>query len=139
MTRKVLKGRKTTTSKGDGTQYCHWLSIPFEYGKLPQRSKVYRQAWANSVDSCMSSLIFVYTVCHSVCILWMHYSIIEPHCSNVLIITAFFGVSKYLGVLWYVLKCQLWHSQVTIVVPAGPHLMSRFYRVKLGLNIPVSG
>ena len=29
-----------------------------------------------------SSLIRVYTVCHSVCIVWTHYSMVEPHRSN---------------------------------------------------------
>ena len=29
-----------------------------------------------------SSLIRVYTVCHSVCIVWTHYSMVEPHSSN---------------------------------------------------------
>ena len=29
-----------------------------------------------------SSLIRVYIVCHSVCIVWTHYSIVEPHSSN---------------------------------------------------------
>ena len=29
-----------------------------------------------------SSLIRVYTVCHSVCIIWTHYSMVEPHSSN---------------------------------------------------------
>ena len=29
-----------------------------------------------------SSLIRVYTVCHSICIVWTHYSQVEPHSSN---------------------------------------------------------
>ena len=31
------------------------------------------------IDTCRSSLIRVYTVCHSVCIFWMHYNIVKPH------------------------------------------------------------
>ena len=34
-----------------------------------------------------SSLIRVYTVCHSVCIVWTHYSIVESHSSNFRVIT----------------------------------------------------
>ena len=30
----------------------------------------------------ISSLIRVYTVCHSVCIVWTHYSMVEPHAMN---------------------------------------------------------
>ena len=41
-----------------------------------------------------SSLIRVYTVCHSVSIFWTHYSMVEPHCSNFRIITAVFWVSQ---------------------------------------------
>ena len=42
-----------------------------------------RQAWANSVDPDQTApLIRVYTVCHSVCIVWTHYSMVEPHSSN---------------------------------------------------------
>ena len=40
-----------------------------------------------------SSLIRVYTVCHSVCIVWTHYFIVEPHSSNFRVIT-----TKFLGV-----------------------------------------
>ena len=40
-----------------------------------------------------SSLIRVYTVCHSVCIVWTHYSMVEPHSSNFRVITTnFLGV-----------------------------------------------
>ena len=35
-----------------------------------------------SFQTDMPSLIRVYTVCHSVCIVWTHYSIVEPHSSN---------------------------------------------------------
>ena len=40
-----------------------------------------------------SSLFRVYTVCHSVCIIWTHYSMVEPHRSNFRVIrTNFLGV-----------------------------------------------
>ena len=40
-----------------------------------------------------SSLIRVYTVCHYVCIVWTHYSKVEPYSSNFRVIT-----TKCLGV-----------------------------------------
>ena len=43
--------------------------------------------WANRVDP-DQTLIRVYTVCYSVCIFWMHFSIVKQHCSNFRIITA---------------------------------------------------
>ena len=47
-----------------------------------------RYAWANSVDPDQrSSLIRVYTVCHSVCTVWIHYFMVEPHSSNFRAIT----------------------------------------------------
>ena len=52
----------------------------------------------------LSSLIRVYTVCNSLCILWTHYSMVSP-CSNVWVITANFRVSESLGVLRYLLNC----------------------------------
>ena len=48
------------------------------------------------------SRIRAYTVCHSVSIIWMHYSTVKPHCSNFRVITANFVVSKFLGCLHYV-------------------------------------
>ena len=40
-----------------------------------------------------SSLIRIYTVCHSVCIVWTHYSMEEPHSSNFRVITTnFLGI-----------------------------------------------
>ena len=38
-------------------------------------------------DCSRSSLIRVYTVCHSTCIVWTHYSMVEPHRSNFRVIT----------------------------------------------------
>ena len=66
------------------------------FGMLPKFSD--RYAWVNSADPDQrSSLIRVYTVCHSVCIVWTHYSMVEPHSSNFRVITTNFGVSEYLG------------------------------------------
>ena len=41
----------------------------------------------HTVQIQMSSLIRVYTVCHSVCTVWAHYSTEEPHSSNFRVIT----------------------------------------------------
>ena len=46
-----------------------------------------------TVQTQRSSLIRVYTVCHSVCIVWTHYSMVKPHSSNFRVITRnFLGV-----------------------------------------------
>ena len=56
-----------------------------------------RYAWANSADPDQTApLIRVYTVCHSVCIVWTHYAMVEPHSSNFrVIITNFLGVRVF--------------------------------------------
>ena len=51
-------------------------------------------------------LIRVYTVCHSFCVVWIHYSMVEPHSSNFRVITTnFLGVRifrKFMVVLsWW--------------------------------------
>ena len=52
-----------------------------------------RYAWVNTADPDQTAPIRVYTVCHSACIVWTHYSMAEPHCSNFrVIITNFWGV-----------------------------------------------
>ena len=56
-----------------------------------------RYAWANSADPDQTApLIRVYTVCHSVCIVWPHDSMVEPHSSNFRVITMnILGVWKF--------------------------------------------
>ena len=77
---------------------CQYLGLGFnksEYRNDPKFSD--RYAWANSADPDQkSSLIRVYTVCHSVCIIWTHYSRVEPHSSNFSVITTnFLGVQIF--------------------------------------------
>ena len=49
--------------------------------------------WANSADPDRLLLIRVYTVCHSLCIIWTRYTMVEPHSSNFRVITTnFLGV-----------------------------------------------
>ena len=50
-------------------------------------------------------LIRVYTVCNSLCIVWTHYSMVKPPCSNVRVITANVLVSEFLGALRCLLSC----------------------------------
>ena len=64
----------------------------FCYRNFPKFSD--RQVWANSADPDQrSSLIRVYTVCNSLCIIWMDYSKETPSCSTFRVITTnFLGV-----------------------------------------------
>ena len=48
-----------------------------------------------------SSLIWVYTVCNSLCIVWMYYSKEKSSCSTFRVISANFRVSEILGFLRY--------------------------------------
>ena len=47
------------------------------------------------------SLIRVYTICHSVCIVLTHYSMVEPHNQILEWLRQIFWVSEYLGNLQY--------------------------------------
>ena len=51
------------------------------------------------------------TVCHSICISWTHYSVIEPHCSECRVTTAIFQVSEYLSPVKRI--CVFEHSVMT--------------------------
>ena len=66
-------------------------------------------------------LIRVYTVCHSVCIIWTHYSMVEPHSSNFRVITTnFLGVRifrKFSVVSVYTIShsiCIFWTHYCTV-------------------------
>ena len=57
-----------------------------------------RQVWANSVvPDQRSSLIGIFTVCHSVCTFCTKYSVVKQYCSNFRVITAIFRVSEFLA------------------------------------------
>ena len=43
--------------------------------------------------------IRIYTVCHSVCIFWTHYSVVKQHCSNFSVTTAIFSSVRFFTVL----------------------------------------
>ena len=50
-----------------------------------------RQVLSKQCRSRSDSLIRVYTVCHSICIVWMHFSMKNPYESNFRIITVYFS------------------------------------------------
>ena len=60
-----------------------------------------------------SSLIRVYTVCHSVCIVWTHYSMVEPHSSNFRVITTnFWGVRIFSKFTVTISEDLKWNSHI---------------------------
>ena len=59
---------------------------------LPGMSK---QCRPRSDCSNRSSLIRVYSVCYSICIFWMHYSVVEPPCLTFRIITPNFSGVRF--------------------------------------------
>ena len=80
----------TTSGLNDDSDQTAWM-----YRNDPKFSD--RYAWANSVDPDQTapeeqSDDRVYTVCHSVCIVWTHCSMVEPHSSNCRVITTNFLV-----------------------------------------------
>ena len=79
--------RRLPTLNKTPFHYDNYCNLTDTYRNDPKFSD--RQAWANSADpdQTRSSLIRVYTVCHSVWILWTHYSMVEPHSSNFRVIT----------------------------------------------------
>ena len=75
-----------------------------------------RYAWANSADPDQTAPIRVYTVCHSVSIVWTHYSMVEPHSSNFRVIT-----TNILGVRIFrkFMVCTINHYLLRAVVGKG--------------------
>ena len=75
---------------------------------LGSYSSLNHMPW-HTVQTQMSSLIRVYTVCHSVCTVWAHYSTEEPHSSNFRVIT-----TNLLGV-------QIFRKFTVCFVPPSSH------------------
>ena len=95
-----------------------------------------RYAWANSADpdqtAPRSSLIRVYTVCHSVCIVWTHYSMVEPHNSNFRVITTnslSVRIFKKFTVLMLVRNLRLIES-IMVLRPRQGNLRQVFWLLK---------
>ena len=94
-------------------------------------------------------LIRVYTVCHSVCIVWTHYSVVEPHSSNFRMITTnFLGVRifrKFTVVLIYCERCILhksdaapiWIHRVCHALLLERENLSSVFATRLDSNRPV--
>ena len=49
----------------------------------------------------------VYTLCHSICTFWTHYSIVEPPCSNLRVITENFSGVQNFRIFTILLFCLL--------------------------------
>ena len=70
--------------------FCH-VADHFFLNISVAESTLATQVWENTVDPNNSLIsVYMYTVCHSVCIFWTHYSMVKLHCSNFRIITAIF-------------------------------------------------
>ena len=80
-----------TRSKSSTPKEFLWQGIQ-RYGKnVPQNTTImilsFRTDMPGQTVQTQSSLIRVYTVCHSVCIIWTHDSMVEPHGSNFRVLT----------------------------------------------------
>ena len=62
-----------------------------------------------------SSLIRVYTVCHSVCIVWTNYSVVKQYCSNVRIITANFSGVWIFWIFMVLLIISSWKWFIVVI------------------------
>ena len=69
--------------------------------------------------------IRVYTVWHSICIFWMYYSTVQPHCSNCRILTAILGHPNiynsysilfliFVGRIYITRLMRLWHLSPSV-------------------------
>ena len=63
-----------------------------------------------TVQTQIRLLLWVYTVCNSLCIFWMHYSKEKPSCSTFRVITANFRVSEILGFLFRISQMYFYSS-----------------------------
>ena len=78
-----------------------WLIISFPLNILSVRTDMP----GLTVQTQISNLIRVYTVCHSVFIVWTHYSMVEPHSSNFRVIsTNFWGVQIFRKLMVMILQ-----------------------------------
>ena len=88
----------------------NWPLIIIKYLNFPKFSD--RQVWANNADPDQTapSQIRVYTVCHSVCIVWTRYSMVDPHSSNFRVITTNILGVQILENLRYPINLFLWQT-----------------------------
>ena len=64
-----------------------------------------------------TGLIRVYTVCHSVCIIWTHYPMVNTHCSLFWWLQQIFRVPVFLGFFRYTLMIRNRHNQTPHPAP----------------------
>ena len=97
--KKEQKKKKNNAQLRIEVQWCLQLNIKFfKHFKVSQRHTVIILSFRTKRScSYRSSLIRVYSVCHSVCLFWMHYHMVKKHCSNFRVITANFQVTEFLG------------------------------------------
>ena len=92
-----------------------------------------------------SSLNRVYTVCHSVCIVWTQYFIVEPHSSIFRVITKIFSVSEYLGNSFWPYAPVSFHLHGTVSEPQIIGWVPKMHRIptmallEIKTLIPVTG
>ena len=106
-----------------------WFKIPdYQQGKLflgkwmpciqiKMYQRMFRTVQTICILSWKCSVIRVYIVCHSVCIVWALYSIVKPHSSKFRAITAIFRVSEYFQLvrikrIWYL--SPMWAAKVQV-------------------------
>ena len=71
--------------------------LSFNYYQIPSLSVPLCRPRSDCSCSFRCSLVRVYTVCHSLCIIWVHYSLVKPHCFIFRIIkTAILLMSEFL-------------------------------------------
>ena len=68
------------------------------------------------------SLIRPYTVCHSICIIWTHYCLVNPHCSN------FFSGVRIFWIFTFTLKHR---TRETTLLPLNALLVQVFLLARL--------
>ena len=87
--------RQLLQEQSDQGLHClpSWQTVQTQIRQLLQEQS------DQSDSSYRSSLIRVYTVCHSICTFWKHYPMVKPRCSNFRVITAVFWVSEFLRFL----------------------------------------
>ena len=85
------------------TQSRDPMSKVGNYGILPLTVflSFRRDRYGRTVQTQNRLLIRVYTVCNTLCIFWMHYSMETPSCSTFWVIKINFCVPKILGFLRY--------------------------------------
>ena len=86
------------------------IRIGFRFNmQLPNWSSVFgqtdrgKQCRPRSDCSWRSSLIRVYSVCHSICIFWTNCSVVKRYCSQFRMIAAIFRVTEYLRIFTVIL------------------------------------